>query len=96
MTEKRSDLFHPVQEVQRPNKTSVWNIIKCISKDCFLHKKNPQQNEKTPALSEHVTQTNQTIALENSRVITTNSTYHQRSCVEQWYINSIPRPTESR
>ena len=44
------------------------------------------------ALSEHTCQTNQTIAWDNSKIITTNRRYHQRRCLEAWHINSAHAP----
>ena len=44
------------------------------------------------ALSEHTCQTNHTVAWNNSKIITTNQRYHQKRCLEAWYINSAHAP----
>ena len=45
--------------------------------------------------SEHTWQTNQTIAWDNSKIITTNRRCHQRCCLEAWHINSADAPLNS-
>ncbi len=39
------------------------------------------------ALEEHVCDTKHVITLENSKIITTNTHYGQRLCLEAWHIN---------
>ena len=44
------------------------------------------------ALSEHACVTNHKIARENCKIITTNSRYHQRRCLEAWHIYNAHAP----
>ena len=48
------------------------------------------QKKDNSALSEHMWQTNPSIAWDNSKIITTNQRYHQIRCLEAWHINKLP------
>ena len=58
----------------------VWKSTKRLFS--FFKKK------ENSTLFEHACVTNHEIAWENSKIITTNSHYHQRRCLEAWHINS--------
>ena len=47
-------------------------------------------NSSKSASAEHVFETSDNIAWEDSRIITTNNRYRQRLCLEPWHINSSP------
>ena len=47
-------------------------------------------NRSKPALAEHVCETSDNIAWDNSRIITTNNRYGQPLCLKAWHINASP------
>ena len=47
-------------------------------------------NSSKSALAEHVCETSNNIAWEDSRIITTNNRYGRRLCLEAWHINASP------
>ena len=57
-----------------------------LAKICRLCKK------ENSALSEHNCLTNYTIGWDNSKIITTNRSYHQRLCLEAWHIKTAHAP----
>ena len=75
------------QEYIGQTKRQFGTRLKEHQKAVFFSKK-----KKNLVLSDHVCQTNDMIAWENSRIITTNPRYHQRRCLEAWHINSVSAP----
>ena len=69
----------------RPN-VSMVHVSKSIKKRFSLAKK------ENLALSEHTCLTNHTIGWDKSKILTTNRRYHQRLCLEAWYINCAHAP----
>ena len=47
-------------------------------------------NSSKSAVAEHVCETSHDIAWEDPKIITTNSCYGQRLCLEAWHINASP------
>ena len=47
-------------------------------------------NRSKPALAEHVCETSDNIAWDDSRIITTNNRYGQPLCLKAWHINASP------
>ena len=71
--------------ISNKHNVSLVHVWKSIKKWFFFAK-------KSSALSEHTCLTNHTVGWDNSKIITTNRRYHQRLCLEAWYINSAHAP----
>ena len=90
--EKKSDAIYSIpcnncnQEYIGQTKRQFGIRLKEHQKAVSLSKKD------NSALSEHTYQTNQTIAWDNSKIITTNRRYHKRRCLGAWHINSAHAP----
>ena len=71
---------------QTCTKRQFGTCLKEHQKAVFFCKK------ENSALSEHTYLTNHTIGWDNSKIITTNRSYHQLLCLEVWHINSAHAP----
>ena len=90
--EQRTDAIHSIpcndcdNEYIGQTKRQFGTRLKEHQKPVFFCKK------ENSALSEHTYLTNHTIGWDNSKIITTNRRYHQRLCLEAWYLNSAHAP----